>query len=211
MIYFSGMGTENKSKGLTAWCPFRFRHIPCYNTTGCLFANFSLRLFAFLNAFRLRILCLLNFRAFFLSTTTILPWGGGLLLENSIGATDNLAASYRAFNIACFPGVDGNSSLRFHDLRYAWGPKPLPPLQSLYRGFGGIWYRETKGVNWTISVQPSWIEGLHCCHADSWGQRMCAHDCSLLCTFRVSYADRERQLDSLYNSCVLASKLAVDA
>jgi hypothetical protein len=118
-----------------------------YNTIDSFLASFSLRFRAFRNTFRLFIRCLRSLRAFFLSTMMTLPFGGGLLFEKRIGATLSRAASYLRSRIAIFPGVVGISSLRFHALRYACGPNPLPPLESLYRGLGGGRRRGTNGLS----------------------------------------------------------------
>lgn len=69
-----------------------FVKVNFYNTTRCRFDNFSLRFVSFLSAFLCLILCFFSFRAFFRSTMIILPFGGGLLLENKVGATDSRAA-----------------------------------------------------------------------------------------------------------------------
>jgi hypothetical protein len=82
------------------WIILRYGY---YNTIAFRFKCFSTRRLAFLRALRALIVLLFNLRAFFLSTMTIFPLGGGLLSENKIGATDNRAA----FNIAGFGGVLG--------------------------------------------------------------------------------------------------------
>lgn len=85
-----------------------------YSSAGSFLPAFSLFFRSFFIPLSTFILARRIFRVFLLSTMMIFPFGGGLDWENNVGATDKLAALYRASRISAFPfELIGNSSLLF--------------------------------------------------------------------------------------------------